>query len=97
MTLLEKSMQEKQEIIVGVTITVDGVIRQLPRPYRHHHVIEMVYVDSGFRPVTTEDQGFFTNTGRYLNREEALVVAKKANQLLPRHHHATELFSESVW
>lgn len=85
-----------QECITGVGIVVDGKLYQLHKPNRHHHCIKVVY-DIQKKQVVTESQGFITSTGRYVLREEALEIAKKANQLLERHDHPTQLFSESVW
>ena len=45
-----------------------------------------------------DDQGFLDNTGKYLNRKEALEVAKINGQLRsdrPIWHN--ELFSENLW
>jgi hypothetical protein len=84
------------ETIEGVGIEVKGKLYTLPRPNRHHHVIHKVYQETGIQ-VVTETQGFITSTGRYVLREEALVIATNASQLLPRHFHKTQLFSESVW
>ena len=40
-------------------------------------------------------QGFITNTGKYLNRKEALEHALQCNQISKIHN--TELFSEDLW
>lgn len=85
-----------KETIEGVAIISDGKTYQLPRPKRHHDVIGMIYEQTG-QPVVDQGQGFITSTGRYVNRQEGLVIAKAAGQLLERHFHETDLFSESVW
>jgi len=84
------------EFITGVAIVTEGKLFQLPKPKRHHHCIEMASQQLG-KPVSNGTQGFITSSGRYVLREEALKIAKDANQLLERHRHATQLFSESVW
>ncbi len=86
------------EFIVGVAIVVDGLRYELPMPKRHHHCIHLAWEDSGkSKMVVCESQGFITSLGRYVDRKEALIIARNAGQLLKRHFHATELFSESVW
>lgn len=84
------------EFITGVAIVTDGKLFQLPKPNRHHHCIELAARQLN-KPVSDGTQGFMTSTGRYVLREEALTIAKAANQLLPRHKHPRELFSESLW
>ncbi len=84
------------ETIEGVGIVVEGKLYTLPRPNRHHHVIHLIYQETG-EEVITDSQGFVTSSGRYVEREEALEIARNAGQLLPRHFHKTQLFSVSVW
>lgn len=86
-----------QELIIGVGIVTEGKLYTLPRPHRHHHCISIAFEELN-KQIVTENQGFITNKGRYVLREEALEIAKNANQLLPRHDpYFTELFSESIW
>ena len=85
------------ETITGVAIEVDGKIYALPKPNRPHHLFSIVSEERGDRYIAPESQGFITSVGRYVLREEALTIAKNANQLLERHFHQTQLFSESVW
>lgn len=43
-------------------------------------------------------QGFVTNKGRYVNRLEAAIIAKKAKQLDPKDKRkVTALLSEDIW
>ena len=86
----------KIERIVGVGIVVNNKLYALPKPNRHHHCIHLAYKEIK-KQVVTDSQGFTTSAGRYVLREEALDIAKKAEQLLARHQHETQLFSESVW
>lgn len=45
-----------------------------------------------------EDQGFLTNTGRYVGREGVMVIARRAGQLLKVPTFQPDaLFSEDVW
>lgn len=84
------------EYITGVAIIVDGKTYALPRPYRHHHCVHKRYLET-HKQVATESQGFITSHLRYVDRKEGLQIARDAGQLLSRHFHKTELFSESMW
>lgn len=46
-----------------------------------------------------EDQGFFTNKRRYVNREQAAKIAKRAGQLDPKDkkRKVSHLLSEDIW
>ena len=87
--------KNSKETIEGVAIIQDGVLYQMPKPKRHHHLIEHIFKETG--KTVYGEQGFITSTKRFVTRTEGLEVAKKANQLLPRHSHEYHLFSESVW
>lgn len=85
------------ETITGVAIvTPDDKVWSLLKPNRHHNVIDLVFNKTG-KQVFTKDQGFITNTGRYVNRKEALLIAIKAEQLLETSSVGDKLFSEDVW
>ncbi len=88
----------KREYIVGVAIISKGKVFELDFPNRHHHCVHKAYIENYHKQVIATSQGFITNTGRYVERKEALVIAKTAKQLQPfTYHHPTELFSESLW
>ena len=46
-----------------------------------------------------EDQGFFTNKRRYVNRKQAARIAKRAGQLDPKDkkRKVSHLLSEDIW
>lgn len=87
--------------ITHVAIRFNGKVYSLPKPNRHHDVIRhIVEVNPGLTHVDAydEDQGFLDESGRYLNRRQALMSAQLNNQLLegrPILHN--ELFSENLW
>lgn len=56
-------------------------------------VIRKLYPDG----MPENDQGFIDSDGRYLSREEALIVAKEAGQLLRKTGNEYELFSEDLY
>lgn len=81
--------------IVSVAIKVNGLIMSLPAPNRHFHVLKAM-PQKWARKVLPNQQGFLTNEGQWLGREEALTVAHRAGQLLKPTEHR-ELFSEDLW
>lgn len=85
--------------------TPAGVVYDLPKPGRHHDVIAAM---SGLGVDAWDcDQGFTTSTGRYVDRFEAMDIARTAGQLIPQHadedgvtyarEPSDRLFSEDVW
>jgi hypothetical protein len=86
--------------ITHVAIRFDGKIYSLPAPNRHHHVIRHIAEQTGTKYVDSreEDQGFLDESGRYLNRKQALVSARVNNQILdPSKIVMNMLLSENVW
>lgn len=63
--------------ITHVAIRFRGQVYALPAPNRHHHVIRHIVETTGVDSVDThgDDQGFLDESGRYLNRKQALVSA----------------------
>lgn len=92
-------MIENKETIVGVAIKApDGVIASQSKPSRHHDVIRhMCDVMDYNRVPGNFVQGFITNTNRFVDRKEALVIAKEANQLIRKTPPEDILFSEDLW
>jgi len=44
-----------------------------------------------------QTQGFLTSYGRFCGREEALVIATEAAQIISKHPPYTKLLSEDMW
>lgn len=88
-----------QETIVGVASKAYGKLYQLPKPYRHHNLLDLMYREYPEQMQVADEEGFITSTGRYVNREEAYLIAQQANQILSERHPSglVELYSESVW
>lgn len=63
----------------------------LPKPARHDSLIRAL-VDQGKPDFAKGEQGFITEDGRFLDREEAFVHAARFGQLKSR-----ILFSEDLW
>lgn len=93
-------MTEPQpERITRAAIRYKGNIVSLPQPARHHDIIRHIADELKWHPhylpvCGPEDQGFVTNTGRFIDRVEAYRVALNAGQLL---RGTPNLFSEDVW
>ena len=91
-------------------ITIDGVAIQysdtyikpfilvsLPSPHRHHELFALLGKDSDLKyPHINMIQGFYTNHGNFLNREEAKKLAMQNNQL-KKQTPFPELYSEDLW
>lgn len=86
------------ERIAAAAIRFNGVVVTLPPPARHHNCIRAAH-DVGYENWRPEhEQGFVTDTGRFVDREEAARIAVAANQLIERAmRHPLGLFSEDVW
>lgn len=72
---------------------------------RHHNCISInakilgfPYSEESLKIVNTEIQGFITNTNRFVDRLEALEIAKNAGQLNPDEVYSKlGLFSEDLY
>ena len=96
-------------MITHVAIKFDERIWSLPKPYRHHHIMHMIvnlskvfgdWTGDCFEQVITHneyDSGFLDDSGRFLNRKEAMVHARSLYQLNESPIYGDELFSENVW
>ena len=86
------------ETIATAAIRVAGEVWTLPRPARHHVLIQ-AWVHShphGKRKRIDEEQGFVTSTGRFVDRAEAERIARTARQLVGDII-GGELTSEDLW
>lgn len=71
-------------MITHVAIRFRGKVWSLPRPYRHHHIIRVIcYLDPDVDCVDThgDDQGFLTDSGQYLTRDQGEEHARACGQL----------------
>lgn len=87
--------------ITHVAIRLEGVVYSLPKPNRHHDVIRLMVETLGRDNVTGisgEAQGFLDESGRFLNRKQALVSAQLHNQIrADRPIIGGQLYSENLW
>jgi len=86
--------------LTHVAIRFGGKVYSLRAPHRHHHVIAFIRQETGVDHVDVpeDDQGFLDESGRYLNRHQALVSAHMFGQIKEGTViRAGRLFSEDVW
>lgn len=87
------------ERIWGVSLRdSQGIAATMAEPARHHDVIRtMAALGHSTEYIARCEQGFVTDLGRWLNRKEALEVARAAGQIIRESNPAFGLFSEDVW
>lgn len=89
----EAVIGKRPNIIVSAAILRDGKVWT---GRRHADIISKVYADTGSdRSVTSEEQGFFTDTELFVTRAQAEGIAFRSGQL-PEGFSGT-LFSEDLW
>lgn len=71
--------------------------------HRHFDIIKNVYnllglrtVQLGENSIGEHEQGFVTNKDRFVDRKEAMLIAKNANQV-SQHTEHLELYSEDIY
>jgi hypothetical protein len=83
--------------ITHVAIRFRGKLYSLPRPNRHYHVIvEILKQNPDVPTVDSNEQGFLDESGRFLNRKQAIISAQLFDQLI-REPTGGILTSEDVW
>jgi hypothetical protein len=98
------------ERIVGVAILLPfreevpdprPIFAAAPKPARHHHILHQLWPLTGSRNRLNRGQGFVTNRGRYVDRQEGWKIAEAAGQIIARCGGDTTdggtLYSENVW
>jgi hypothetical protein len=89
-------------MIIGVAIRNEIITVKLPKPSRHcdcfRYLLEngVDYSKMGIG-VKAKDQGFYTHTGRYLDRIEAVRYVKRIKQKTIDGPAYGALFSEDLW
>jgi hypothetical protein len=71
------------ETIVAAAICSGDRTWSLPSPARHRDVILVARRDYGasYADVCCHNQGFLTSAGRFVDRDEALEIARSAKQV----------------
>ena len=80
-----------------------GMLGLVIKGHRHADIIYTVYILTGKRTCTNgtdctgeHEQGFVTNKGRFVDRREAMLIAREANQLIGETF-SDELYSEDLY
>lgn len=89
------------ESIATAALLVDGEVWTLPRPSRHHVLIQ-AWAIAHYRGgengrIGEHEQGFVTSTGRFVGRHEGKRIAVAAGQLIEGASQSSQLFSEDMW
>lgn len=98
MLALEGMLSDKARVewIKAAAIKLsDSSVVTLPPPARHHNILRHM-ADRSW-PHFNSFQGFVTNLGRFVDREEACVLAREAGQIKVKTGPADKLFSEDLW
>ena len=89
-----------KKIIAAAIQTREGTIYTLPPPNRHHDIIWKYLQDNTQNTI----QGFVTEDYEFVDRTEAMNIARAADQLVDRYphlnrgaNHSEKLFSEDLW
>lgn len=95
-----KNFPKEKEVIVASAIkALNGDVYAVMKPGRHHHCIALMWEKQASElhvSGNTINQGFMTNTNRYIGRKEARELAVQNGQALYLNH-ADEIFSENLW
>lgn len=85
--------------VVAVAIRYDGKVWVLGCPHRHHHIRHWIYLETGNSEAEDQSvEGFLDSAGRFLNRTEALIIARSREQLrTDRPIWGDDLYSENLW
>lgn len=89
------------ETIIGSAIRDrnDGKVYKIDKPARHDDVMSVMR-DVGIHTMHGEkEQGFWTSEKRFVNREDAFVIASTAGQIIEKTGgvDSKRLYSEDVW
>ncbi len=94
-----KMTSQKKETIVAVALKRGKNVFTLPKPARHGDCIyHNTVMEKWGGKICPDEQGFLTNTGKYVSREEAVKIALKAGQVTYEKLVVKDrLFSEDLW
>ncbi len=89
-----------ERIAAAAIRSPDGTVWTLPRPARHCDVICHIWGKTGKPTIGNSGQGFLTDQGRFVTREEAYRIAKAADQIIFRPDVTPTpgtLYTEDLW
>jgi hypothetical protein len=87
--------------IVSAAVLLEGTVYFMDPPARHYNIIQSMTQFLGRSQDYRWEQGFLTDTGDFVRRKPALMIAENAGQLKrkqgPGTYQGPELFSEDLW
>ncbi len=85
--------------IESAAVSIGDDVYTMPPPARHWNILHAMAEYLGRTQDHTWEQGFMTDTGHFVRRKPALMIAEHASQLLQPipQNRSQELFSEDVW
>lgn len=83
--------------VIAAAVLQGNKIYTMPPPKRHCHIIHAMSRTEGLERVTQKMQGFRLSDGTFATREEAMVVARVAGQIVREPRLEDKLLSEDVW
>lgn len=86
----------RRDLILGVSILVNGEIYKLPEPSRHSDLIHQIRAEGVHGCITQKAQGFYSASHDFITREEARALVMRTGQC-SNPDHASLLFSEDLW
>lgn len=99
----QKALHEKLRVVSAAikikTPNGDITVSDVP-PARHHNLLGVMnWLTLKYRSLEVGgEQGFLLSDGRFVNRKQALTVARRAEQIIRRcGGDDRELFSENLW
>ena len=88
------------ETIIAAAVLNGLAVHSVPPPGRHGDVLRRMYEDGTPLDHAAHEQGFVTSKGRFVSREDAMLIATAAGQCKPRRpgqYNGPRLFSEDLW
>ncbi len=80
-------------MIIAAAVIIDGKIKALPAPARHHDVMHKFPLGK----YAHGEQGFIDDELGFLDRSQAFWRAKDEGQIIRITDRAGELYSEDLW
>jgi hypothetical protein len=81
--------------IVAAAVQFNGVIFTIPKPARHHNIVHAMFY-MGLPKLAQQEQGFLLDSGQYINRKDAAILAL-ANGQVAELEAPPYLYSEDLW
>lgn len=94
------TMPDPQLTVLQCALCIGDTVLTMPRPARHHVLLNEAFDRFGAERIGPADQGFLLSDGSYAGRKRAFLVAWEAGQVFPRKpegYNGPDLFSEDLW